>query len=135
MEVYASFVVMYSKGLLCCTTRPDGKYGSYGLPGGKVEPGENHVDAALRETMEEGWQLPKDYTPYPYLIKERNGKLISYILILSKDRPKKLKEYKEKKRGIKPILRKQSKLYNTVFNNQKALKIGRKLFNYYKNQS
>lgn len=127
MNIYASFVVMFDEKLkkICCSTRTDG---SIGLPGGKLEEGENHIDAALREAAEEGWKIPKDTFPYPFLIRpNKDGKLISWILIVSNKRPKPLKNYKEKSRGINTV-------YATIFDFEKdkkgntlALKLGSEL--------
>lgn len=55
--------IAYTKGgkLLTCETRSSFGVGIYTLVGGKVEPGETPVEAAIRETREEtGLEITKD---------------------------------------------------------------------------
>ena len=46
-------------GLWAATTRAAdrGESGRIGLPGGKVDPGETLIDAAIRKAGEEGWRI------------------------------------------------------------------------------
>lgn len=73
---------------------PDRIKVKYGLPGGKVEPDETPLDAALRESTEEGWEFGQiDKMPFHVDIVE--GKIIYWYKALN---PKMLFNYKEKGR-------------------------------------
>jgi tRNA nucleotidyltransferase (CCA-adding enzyme) len=100
---FAVFVVyQYPDGKIAATTRPKDRIGddggvSYGLPGGKVDPGEDPMDAAIRESEEEGWTVSGLTHKHSALVQ---GKMVWWYLAMN---AKPLKEYKEKYRGIKPV--------------------------------
>lgn len=54
--VHAAFVLAWAGGGIAATTRP-GEPGRFGLPGGKLLPGETAEAAAVREALEEGWRV------------------------------------------------------------------------------
>ena len=54
-EPFAVFVVAPVEGGFAATSRP--VEGGIGLPGGKVDPGEDGLQALLRESSEEGWEI------------------------------------------------------------------------------
>ncbi len=66
-EFFAVFVVAKVGSGFAATTRAAdrGEAGRIGLPGGKVDAGETAVEAAIRESAEEGWSvyIHKDDTP------------------------------------------------------------------------
>lgn len=95
----ASFAVIFKDGKICATTRIDG---TIGLPGGKLDLGEEIDEAAFRESEEEGWKIVDGYG-IPFLQMVVNDRVVSWVLIIAKDAIQ-LEEYKEKHRGIKPIL-------------------------------
>ena len=67
MDIYAAFILARTlDGCWAATTRPAdrGQAGRIGLPGGKVEPGEDPAAAALREAAEEGWRIMR-HVPDP----------------------------------------------------------------------
>lgn len=69
---WATFVVApHAKGY-AATTRPTGD-GKFGLPGGKLEPGEDPLAAAAREASEEGWDVT-DLHPEPLHKADVDGK-------------------------------------------------------------
>lgn len=99
-NAYASFVVVkLPNGKIAATTRPYEKSKNHkiGLPGGKIEDNETSLEAAYRESEEEGWNVKIDKIIASKII---NGKPIVWYLGSS---AKKLDDYKEQNRGIKPI--------------------------------
>ncbi len=54
MAPFAVFILVPVGSSFAATTRVGG---GIGLPGGKVDPGEGPVEAALREAHEEGWEV------------------------------------------------------------------------------
>lgn len=99
-EIFAAFVLATDwkeTSLFASTTRLDG---TVGLPGGKVEKGESPFAAAFREAQEEGWLL-SPIGKNPVQIREVDGKLVAWfpgIVVCA------LENYKEKERGIRPVL-------------------------------
>jgi len=100
---FAVFVVyQFPDGKIAATTRPsdrksdDDGNGKYGLPGGKVDPGEDPMEAAIRESMEEGWIVENLELKHSDIVQ---GKLVWWY---KANYAKPLKEYKEKYRGIIP---------------------------------
>lgn len=98
---FAVFVVaQLQSGLYAATTRAAdrGEAGKIGLPGGKVDPGEDPVDAAKREAHEEGWAIDT-VLPEVFHSQVRDGKLIQWYRGVG---ARKLSQYKEQGR-ITPI--------------------------------
>ena len=98
-EIFAVFAVTKFRrtNLLCATTRPDG---TIGLPGGKVDPGEDIFKAVTREAKEEGWNLKCDRKIIHTAIVD--GKKVAWIKCSTMVDPVR-KEWKEKYRGIFPL--------------------------------
>lgn len=99
-NAYASFVVVkLPNGKIASTTRPyeKSKKHKIGLPGGKVEKNETPLEAAYRESEEEGWKVKIDKIIASKII---HGKPIVWYVGTSAE---KLDDYKEKDRGIDPI--------------------------------
>lgn len=109
----AAFVLANKGGFFAATTRDDGRIG---LPGGKFDVSDKSpAFTALRESEEEGWKIKiTDYSPIlilkidDFLVFWYRGEII-----------KKLNNYKEKKRGIRPILISKKKVLNSGFGNNK----------------
>lgn len=86
MRVFAVVALIRRKdGLILATSRRN-KPGEWGLPGGKVEPGEDSFDALRREVKEEtgieiegGWYLSERIVP--------EGKVIYYEVKEYQDNP------------------------------------------------
>lgn len=98
-EPFAVFVVSLTKtNMIAATTRAFDKSegGKIGLPGGKIDMGENPKQAAYRESKEEGWDIEIGEKIHEDYI---DGKLIFWYKGMN---PKKLINFKEKNR-IKPI--------------------------------
>jgi len=98
-NVFACFAVVRVGDQIWATTRDGKDTGKIGLPGGKCDSGETPVETAIRESSEEG------------LLVHGDGKLIHQDLVDGKlvqwfefDSATKLDTYKEKYRGINPIL-------------------------------
>lgn len=86
---------------IAATTRDGADDGKIGLPGGKVDPGERPVDALLRECAEEGWEVEVPSDADPIHIAVVDGKLVGWY---SAHYPTPLADFKEKHRGIRPVL-------------------------------
>jgi hypothetical protein len=102
-EFFAVFVVAKAGNGLAATTRAAdrGEAGRIGLPGGKVDPGETAVQAAVRESAEEGWivSLPEDATPAHVALVE--GKPVAWFV--APDEAQMLTSFKEAGR-ITPVV-------------------------------
>jgi hypothetical protein len=92
-EYFAVFVLCVINGRVPATTRDpkNNELVNVGLPGGKVDPGESPVEAAHRESWEEGWEFAK-IDREPFYIQEIDGKPVAWFVGYN---PKKLKNYKE----------------------------------------
>jgi len=115
---FAVFLVAINKkGKIAATTRPYEGKDKIGLPGGKIDFGETPLEALYRECKEEGWLLPKDgkfVIIHEQLVMKR---LVRWYLLLN-DFPRKLKDYKEKPRGIRPILVTKEELRKSGMGNE-----------------
>ena len=98
MRTFAAFILCQTaRNAVCATTRDDGRIG---LPGGKVDGDESPVQAAIREAREEGWAVDGvDSTPIHRAIVD--GKPVVWFRATSAAR---LADYKEKARGIRPVI-------------------------------
>jgi hypothetical protein len=114
MEIFAAFFVAKSPrkpGKYAGTTRRDGKVG---LPGGKVEAGETPLQAAVRESAEEGFLIvPICGTPIQTKIVD--GKPVQWFsgIVI-----KQLENYKEKKGGIRNIYLTKKQVLESGFGNE-----------------
>jgi 8-oxo-dGTP pyrophosphatase MutT (NUDIX family) len=121
-DVFAVFVACkLPNGKFAATTRASDKKNhddgvKCGLPGGKIDDRESLVDAAIRESKEEGWILRID-DEIPFHIQDVQGKKCAWVKGTAL---KKLKDYKEKYRGILPIEVDRKELVG--FGNDNALK-------------
>jgi ADP-ribose pyrophosphatase YjhB (NUDIX family) len=119
MNVFAAFAVaILPNGRIAGVTRPEG---GVGLPGGKVEPGETPVRAAIREAAEEGWNVRNArVTIHDDIV---DGRRVVWILFRSATRRR---EWKERARGIGPIeLTLQELALSGMGNDAAAEKIGK----------
>jgi hypothetical protein len=109
--IFAAFVVCKIGNSFAATTRTCGKIG---LPGGKVDSGELPADCAVREAKEEGWNV-RLISSIPIHCQIVDGKPVQWFAgeIISK-----LDNYKEKHRGIIPILISKDQLLATGFGNE-----------------
>lgn len=109
-NIFAVFAVAKVGDKFCATTRLDG---SIGLPGGKVEENDNNIfETCIRESREEGWDL--DTTGEILQLTTVHGKLVAWLKCY---RTSKLRDYKEKNRGISPILASAEELNNPGMKN------------------
>lgn len=102
----AAFIVGFldeDGNTIAATTRLEKRENAIGLPGGKVEPGEDPLSAALREAQEEGWDFHGcEIVPEP-IYTEVIEHYVVYWFVCVAGIPRKLDHYKEKYRGIIPI--------------------------------
>lgn len=114
---FAVFVVAkLPNGKLAATTRAKdtGEEGKIGLPGGKVDPGEDPLKAAYRESKEEGWKV-YDVGLEPIHKDFVDGKEIWWYESSGADP---LSDYNEKDRGIGPIEVEIDDIANSGFGNE-----------------
>lgn len=88
----AGLAIIYNNSLLLGHTTGRGWFGSYGIPKGGIEDGEDNISAAIRETYEEvGVKVPKsliDPTEHTFVVTSRNqkyNKIVYYYLVIIKD--------------------------------------------------
>jgi len=112
---WATFVIAPHEKGYAATTRPTGD-GKFGLPGGKLDPGEDPLAAVQREAGEEGWDVSNVH-PEPLHKADIDGKPVWWYRAESAA-PR--KEFKEQGRVI-PTTAQQDQL--TEFGNDAALKI------------
>lgn len=113
---FAVFVLIFlNENHVAATTRaPDrGELGKIGLPGGKVDPGESGADAAYRESQEEGWTV----TGINKIVSSQmiEGKPVVWFLA---DSGEPLNDYKEKNRGIYPVVVSVDDISNSGYGNE-----------------
>ena len=100
MNVFAAFaIVRHWDGRIWATTREDG---SIGLPGGKLEQGEDIIDAARREAREEGLSI-RALEARVVRVAEVDGKPVAWVEFVFAEAHR-LDDYKEQYRGIRPII-------------------------------
>lgn len=127
MEVFASFAVIIKDGMICATTREDGRIG---LPGGKCNIGESPLLTCIRESEEEGWGFHSiGENPLLYLIQPVDGKLISWVLFNEDAEVEMIENNKEKHRGIGPILVSFDEIKNSGFGNRLAIELAEQIIN------
>jgi hypothetical protein len=115
LNPFAVFVIVkFSDGKYAATTRPSDRVENekIGLPGGKVDADENPMDAALREAEEEGWKV--DNITGIAASKMVNGKPIVWFY---GNNAIPLSNYKEKSRGIIPIIVDEMTIANSGYGN------------------
>jgi hypothetical protein len=110
MKPFAVFVIsQISPNSFAATTRPNG---GIGLPGGKVDIGENPIDAVIREAKEEGWEVSLPiFKVHSQLF---DGKMVFWYVATQP--AKKLSVYKEMGR-INPILATLDEIVNSGLGN------------------
>ncbi len=129
MQIFASFVLIIKDGMVCATTREDGRIG---LPGGKCEPYEFPYQTAIREAAEEGWLIDRDEIGVPLLIQLVEGRPVAWFLFKSDVRVTKLKDHQESTRGINPILVPIEEFRTSGFGNDIALDLAIPLLKWWK---
>jgi 8-oxo-dGTP pyrophosphatase MutT (NUDIX family) len=84
----AGLVIIYNGMILLGHTTGRGWYGSYGIPKGGIEDGEDKMSAAIRETYEEvGIKVPKKLinpTEHTFVVTSRNqnyNKTVYYYIV------------------------------------------------------
>lgn len=84
----AGLVIIYDGMILLGHTTGRGWYGSYGIPKGGIEEGEDKISAAIRETFEEvGIKVPKNLinsTEHTFVVTSRNqnyNKIVYYYIV------------------------------------------------------
>jgi predicted NUDIX family NTP pyrophosphohydrolase len=115
--MFAVFVLVeVEPGHFAATTRDKGE-SKVGFPGGKVDPGETIVQAALRECVEEGWDVD-GLDQNPFYTEWVRGKRIAWFAAKSAE-PR--SSYKEQHR-IDNIVVDWDTLVATGWGNDNALK-------------
>lgn len=119
-KIFATFIISPSKDGIAAITRVEG---GIGLPGGKIEKGENPIEAVKRESREEGWEITG---PFIKIVDQFfEGRLIRWYGTTSES--KRLKNFKEKGK-IEPISITVSDLYDTkYYNNEKIIEFAMKI--------
>ena len=108
------FVIAPVKGGdFAATTRDDGK--RIDLPGGKVDKGETLVEAVIRESAEEGWDLV-DLNTIPFFRTRVDGNPTIWFMA---SEAVKRSEWKEKGR-IVPVVRSEKTIAQAGFKNDQA---------------
>lgn len=114
-EPFAIFVLVMVGGGYAATTRAEdrGETGRIGLPGGKIDSGEDYIEAAYRESREEGWEVTGID---PEIIHKQlvDGKMIYWVKAKS---AKMLFSYKEKGR-ITPIVATREEVLKSGYGNE-----------------
>jgi 8-oxo-dGTP pyrophosphatase MutT (NUDIX family) len=110
-KTFAVFVLAKNQFGYAGTTRPDGKVG---LPGGKIDQGEDEIQAVMREAKEEGWTI-HFISINPIHSQLVDGKMVVWYSGIIIDR---LVDYKEKSRGIKPVYLTKEEVKNSGFGNE-----------------
>ena len=119
-SAFAAFVVVkLPNNKIAATTRPYEKVENkkIGLPGGKVEKNEKPIDAAYRESEEEGWKVSR--IGDIIASKMVKGKPIVYFEGFDAE---KLEDYKEKENNIKAIEVSIEEISQTGYGNDFILK-------------
>ena len=88
----AGLAIIYDGMILLGHTTGRGWYGSYGIPKGGIEIGEDNISAAIRETYEEvGIKVPKkliDPTEHTFVVTSKNknhNKIVYYYIVKIND--------------------------------------------------
>lgn len=116
---FAVFVLAKTDGGYAATTRAADRneQGKIGLPGGKLDAGENPVQAATRESNEEGWQV--DITNTTPIHKQLvDGKMVYWY---AGENAVKLNNFKEKGR-ISPIVATVEQILSSGYGNENLSK-------------
>lgn len=115
---HAAFILVRSADGWAATTRPDGRVG---LPGGKVEPGESPIAAALREAAEEGWLVrPRKGAKWREYRATVDGRPVVWFY-QPRATAVKLASYKEASRGIRPVVLTTGQVAGSGFGNRSAV--------------
>lgn len=119
MDFFAVFVIAEVNGGFAATSRAadraaDDEGVKVGFPGGKADPGESAVEAAVRESAEEGWDVVIDES-VPCSVQMVQGKKVAWFKASS---AVKRDTFKEKGR-ISPVVAAKKDLVG--FGNEEAL--------------
>jgi hypothetical protein len=131
MKTHASFAIIFKEDGICSVNRlKQGLITNIGLPGGKLEESETPIEAAIRESHEEGWDITNIIFQREICIQVIDNNLVSYVLFVAD--VKELTEYKEKYRGIIPRIASEIDINHSGMGNSLALQLAKDIYQIWK---
>lgn len=115
MKKIAVFAIINTTNGVIVTTRPEDANVPFGLPGGKVDPGEPLEVALVRECFEEGVDI--SCCSFEKVHEDRVDDVLVHWFLVEGDYEL-LSDYKEKYRDIKVIFQSVHEVANSGYGNE-----------------